>query len=665
MFRFLKVFLSISFVLILSFNSFAFDFCIDCNAPINASTGDVISTSKMDAITATGTDYVRLNFILGPWNSPTDTTLQGPNNWTWFQTYDYIIDGFRSRGLKIYALIGAESVKSSMGNNLNNQTYCDELTANFVSIVNHFKDRVFVYESFNEPNDWAGGSSAQLQPYWFSYLLQKIYMDVKYNNGHWSDPSWQVTLISGPLFSHDSDNCASYMNDVYNNGINSLQWNNCQTLTGKYPLDGIGYHIYVAEGPSTIATVQNKINGNLNAIWNTITTYEGNGTPKKLWISEFGWRTDYVSESEQARNVDVAYNLYKVDNRIAMASWFCIQDFPNGYYGLFRSGAFIESNKKPSWTNYYNQTHGSPPADDAFFISNDVPTNMQTNEVKTVIITVKNTGSATWQNSGSANMYRLAAGLTSQGNTYNNDFLWSNFANGGYSISQTDQRAYTSTTVNPNSTITYTFDITAPSTSGIYHFEARMVHDGVAFFGETLSRNVTVSNPSSNLLTNPSFETGDLTGWTSFGQVDGVQTGTWLAGITAEDGSYLLGTAANWGQKNGGVYQRVSAENGKLYIATIKHKTYRIGGSDGDVASRIGLDPNGGTNPSSTNIQWSSWAYTNTIWDTLNLSAICTSNYITLFLQHFQSAPEWNINCFDNASLVVSNSSIGNFMIYL
>jgi len=119
---------------------------------------------------------------------------------------------------------------------------------------------------------------------------------------------------------------------------------------------------------------------------------------------------------------------------------------------------------------------------------------MQTNEVKTVTITVKNTGSATWQNSGSANMYRLSAGLTSQGNTYNNDFLWSNFANGGYSISQTDQRAYTSNAVNPNTDTTYTFDITAPSTSGIYHFEARMVHDAVAFFGETLSRNVTVSN---------------------------------------------------------------------------------------------------------------------------------------------------------------------------
>jgi len=496
MWKFLKIHFLTLFLLILVSNLFSFDFCIDCNAPINASNGDVISTLKMDAVAATVADYVRVNFILGPWTSPTDSNPYGPNNWTWFQTYDYIIDGFRSRGLKIYALIGAEAVKSSMGNDLNNQTYCDELSANFITIVNHFKDRVFVYELFNEPNDWAGGSSAQLQPYWFAYLLQKIYMDVKYNNGHWSDPSWQVSLVSGPLFSHDLDNCATYMDDVYNNGINNLQWNNCKIFTGSYPLDGIGYHIYVAEGSSSVSTVRNKINGNLNAIWGTITTYEGEGTIKKLWISEFGWRTDYVTESEQARNVNVAYNIFKVDSRIAMASWFCIQDFPNGYYGLFREGAFIDSNKKPSWTNYYNQTHSGVPADDAIFISNNVPTNMLINEVKTVTITVKNTGSAIWQNSGSANMYRLAAGLTSQGNLYNNEFLWSNFVDGGYSNSKTDQRVYTSGPVNPDTTTTYTFDIIATSTSGVYQFEARMVHDGVTFFGETLSRNVTVSSSS-------------------------------------------------------------------------------------------------------------------------------------------------------------------------
>ena len=39
-----------------------------------------------------------------------------------------------------------------------------EYVQNAVKIVDHFKNRIRVYEIINEPNDWAGGTSARFTP---------------------------------------------------------------------------------------------------------------------------------------------------------------------------------------------------------------------------------------------------------------------------------------------------------------------------------------------------------------------------------------------------------------------------------------------------------------------------------------------------------------------
>ncbi|MGE3272103.1 MAG: carboxypeptidase-like regulatory domain-containing protein, partial [Chloroflexota bacterium] len=59
-------------------------------------------------------------------------------------------------------------------------------------------------------------------------------------------------------------------------------------------------------------------------------------------------------------------------------------------------------------------------------------------------------------------------------------------------------------------------------------------------------------------LRNASFEDMDLTGWTKWGSVDGVQTSPWFFDLAALDGTAFLGTAVNCGEKDGGVYQTVS-----------------------------------------------------------------------------------------------------------
>jgi hypothetical protein len=490
---------------------FALDVGLDTNAPISAATGDI--AAPVQTVADTGAAYVRINFILGPWNTPHDTTPHGSDNLSWFQTYDEIVNGFVNRGVKVYGLIGAEAVHSS-ASGLNEEQYVQDYKVNFVEIVGHFRNRVSIYESFNEPNDWAGGSTAQVQPYWFARMLEEIYLGVKYEDGHSSDTSWQVDLVSGPLFSHDLDNVASYLQDVIDAGKDDLHWNEVLAKTGRYPLDGLGYHIYVKQGSSDPVEIRNKMKSNLDAVWNVFKGLEGEHTTKKIYVSELGWTTDYVTESVQADNLDTAFDYLRSDSRIQLGIWFCLKDFPSGHYGIFRESGLGLSDRKPSWYRFYNQAKPPYPS---------------------------------LQNSG--------------------------------------------------------------------------------------------------------FETGDLTAWSGYGQLDGVQSGSWFAGMEAYEGEHFYGAAANWGQKNGGLFQRVKVPAGESISVSGMVRTYRVGGSAGDTACRVGIHPDGSVNPSDGSIVWSDFTETSNTWSPIQVQTTPSEDVIAIFLEYKQNAPEWNITAFDRINL--------------
>jgi len=510
---YLKVFFSCLVLIFLClFPGFSLDVGIDANAPISAATGDIAAPAQV--VAETGAHYVRVNFILGPWASPHDASHHGTGGLSWFETYDQIVNSFVSRGVKVYGLIGAEAVHSSAGG-VNTEQYVQDYKTNFVEIVGHFNDRVRIFESFNEPNDWAGGSSAQVEPYWFARMLEQIYLGVKYDDGHTSDSAWQATLVSGPLFSHDLDNVASYFHDVTDAGINQLHWEDVKTQTGSYPLDGLGYHIYVRQGSSDPVEIRNKMKSNLDAIWGALENLEGSATPKKIYVSEIGWTTDYVPEAAQADNLDTAFNFLRQDQRIQLAVWFCLKDFPSGHYGIFRTTGLGASDRKPSWYRFYNQ-----------------------------------------------------------------------------------------------------------------------------------------AKPAFDTLQNGGFETGDLTGWTGYGELDGVHPSPWFADIGAYEGAYFYGAAANWGTKNGGLFQRIRANGEEEVTVTAWIRTYRVGGDTGDVACRLGLDPSGFVDPSSGSIAWTDWTESPEGWSIIQKILVPESDAITIFLDYRQAAPEWNITCFDNVELV-------------
>jgi len=165
---------------------------------------------------------------------------------------------------------------------------------------------------------------------------------------------------------------------------------------------------------------------------------------------------------------------------------------------------------------------------------------------------------------------------------------------------------------------------------------------------------------SANLLTNPGFETGDFQGWYKWGSVDGVYEGPWFAGIVPHSGRYFQGNAVNAGTRNGGIYQRVPATPGMEYVGRVWSCIYWFEGSAWNTRSRIGLDPNGGTDPAASSVVWSAWD-TNPVeggappWRQISVSATAAGNYITLFLEFRNDnvgGNQWHIHCFDDAELV-------------
>jgi hypothetical protein len=114
---------------------------------------------------------------------------------------------------------------------------------------------------------------------------------------------------------------------------------------------------------------------------------------------------------------------------------------------------------------------GGGTGNNAMFISQSVPTSMQGGQSYTVSVTMQNTGSTTWTNDAN---YRLGS------QNPQDNVTW------GFN------RVYLPSVVSPGAQVTFTFDVTAPTTPGTYNFQWRMVQDGVEWFGD-YTPNVLVS----------------------------------------------------------------------------------------------------------------------------------------------------------------------------
>lgn len=429
---------------------------------------------NVDIVDSTGVGWVRINMRLDDWTSPDDDTRRGPEQLTWFEAYDRVVDAYLARGIAVYALINDEAVSTTLEHG--SDPWIEVYVQNAVKIVDHFKNRIRVYEIINEPNDYAGGSSARFSPRAFAKILQDTYLAVKHDAGHTGDRCWQVQLVSGPLFSFDGAPSADYLAQAYSIGKSELAWDYTHEVTGSYPLDGIGYHVYVAQGlDSPASEARDATAANLDAVWNVVAANEGEATGKQLWISEYGWRADWVGDGGQAERMAEGFAAMKDSGRVAAAMYFNLQDFPGAAYGIYDDGG----QRRISADMLKELADGNRPDDGARIVGVTVPV-LAPGATGVAIVTVENRGASTWSGD-----IRLGAASGCPDAAATNDVDWVPGADAGYASDRVDARVFVPAAVATGGVVEIRVPIRAPEAEGSYTFAARMVHEGVAWFGPT------------------------------------------------------------------------------------------------------------------------------------------------------------------------------------
>jgi hypothetical protein len=323
------------------------------------------------AVAATGADWVRLNFVLGPWTGMDDGTRH--HGRTWQETYRALVRGYRRAGLHIYALVSYEAMRQDPGDSLRaappasldgspGAAWIDGYVNHLVHILRLFAADLTVVETLNEPDDWHGGATHWVHPGWFAILQQRAYQAVK------GDPALaHLTVVSGPLqgFANNHNAAAGYLQRVYWEGQTRFGWGQEGM---PYPFDGIGYHLYLndryyVDAQAQAAAVTARYALYLDQIEAVVRAAEG--APRPLYLSEIGFTSRPEDEQRQAENLRTVLALVAQDPRVSLAIWFALQDFPLAgqvyTYGLYRPGDLTPINRKPAFAAYQALTAGGTP----------------------------------------------------------------------------------------------------------------------------------------------------------------------------------------------------------------------------------------------------------------------------------------------------------------
>lgn len=198
----------------------------------------------------------------------------------------------------------------------------------------------------------------------------------------------------------------------------------------------------------------------------------------------------------------------------------------------------------------------------ASFVSQNMPSSMNTGQTYTASVTMKNTGTNTWTAAG---LYRLG----SQNPQDNTSWAGTN-------------RVILNTSVAPGQQYTFTFPAKAPAVPGTHNFQWQMVQDGVEWFGEK-STNTAVSvampEPRNAAFVSQVVPSSMVAGQAYSASVTMKNTGadTWTEGSMYRLGSQIPNSASIWGADR--AYLTKAVAPGEQYTFTFPIKAPPTAGS--------------------------------------------------------------------------------------
>lgn len=289
--------------------------------------GSVPTQSQVDALARAGAAWVRVEFKTDPFG--------GTDSPQFYAAYDTLVGRYANAGIRVLGLVDNVTMPGSpeqwranayetVGGNGNND-YIRGLATMTARIVAHFHGRIRHLEVWNEPN----APNTYLHPSNFAALLTETYAMTKIYN------RFDVRLVSGGLHAHSlyGLNCdsagASYLRQTYSAGIATGTFGWARARTGTWPLDAVGQHPYLRhDGWLSYGDMSMY----LNCLRQAYAEY-GDGA-KPIWVTEFGWRSDYVGHTVQAANIRTAFDVFHDSPYVQMALYFTHLDFFE-WYGIW------------------------------------------------------------------------------------------------------------------------------------------------------------------------------------------------------------------------------------------------------------------------------------------------------------------------------------------
>lgn len=306
------------------------------------------------------------------------------------------------------------------------------------------------YGNYTNGNAWWRMSA----PYWLKHLGYpcSVYANATGDCNLGSGASETSDGIRSRPLSSDYDNTDIYISHHTNALAGDCYGSGCPNGTATYYDESSEHAAWGAVSKTLAQKIQSAVCNAIKTKYGDTTWYD-RGTP----------------------NSDGAFGEIRIPDRAAILIELAFHD------SCDRDAAYLKDNFFRStcmWAMYKGicDYFGVTPTWDYYsyeVVSDDIPATMNRNETYTCHITLRNRG-VLWTE---ARQFRLGAV--------------------GDSDPFSTQTRYTITgEVEPSATYTFTLTLKAPSTVGSYVTDWRMVREGVTWFGPTVSRTVTVVDPT-------------------------------------------------------------------------------------------------------------------------------------------------------------------------
>lgn len=240
-----------------------------------------------------------------------------------------------SAGHTILLQVGTEALRRYIDPRTDWQSYLDSYLRCWRDLITTFDDTVAAFETFNEPNDWQGSTSAILTPLQFAELQTEAYRIAKERGAF---------CVSGPILSHD-----------WSGGAVGYDYLLQAFPSHKVPADAIGLHLYMAT-PEAMAERALDWRDKFS---------------QPLILSEFGF---------EGRDQHVSLSFAVLQPKVAASQLFCLQSWRDRA-GLHDWGIVDEhGHRKPAWEEFLACAREYNQAEEALREVNPVPTRPYTDK---------------------------------------------------------------------------------------------------------------------------------------------------------------------------------------------------------------------------------------------------------------------------------------------